>query len=137
MSEPREYGLLQDILEAGKRMLSYTEQVEYDAFLQDTKTQDAVIRNIEIIGEATKQLSETLKTTYPNVPWNSIAKMRDKLIHHYFGVNLDIVWHVAKTDLPALLTYVDDILEREYQKDLLKNEEDQVIEQETLRVNTL
>ena len=66
----------------------YTDAMTYDRFLADTKTQDAVIRNLEIIGEATKSLSTRLQEKYPEVPWKGMAGARDKLIHHYFGVNL-------------------------------------------------
>ena len=68
------------------------------------------MRNLEIVGEATKQLSETVRQQAPQIPWRSIARMRDKLIHHYFGVNLDIVWHVIQDDLPPLMTAVEGIL---------------------------
>jgi uncharacterized protein with HEPN domain len=67
--------------------------------VKDTKTQDAVIRNLEILGEATKNLSEELRNAHTNVPWKSMAGARDRLIHHYFGVNLDIVWQIVSTEL--------------------------------------
>ncbi len=65
-----------------------------DAFMADRKTQDAVIRNLEIIGEAVKRLSPSLTNAHPGVPWRQIAGMRDKLVHDYFGVDLDLVWGV-------------------------------------------
>ncbi|WP_456420003.1 HepT-like ribonuclease domain-containing protein [Methanocaldococcus infernus] len=80
-----------DILEAINRIKIYTKGMDYEKFLSDIKTQDAVIRNIEIIGEAVKLLSPQIKEKYNNIPWKNIAGMRDKLIHSYFGVNLDIV----------------------------------------------
>lgn len=82
----------------------------YEQFLADTRTQDAVIRNIEIIGEAIKQLSESLTEQYPSIPWSSAARMRDRVIHHYFGVNLDVVWSVVKEDLPSLQNQIADIV---------------------------
>jgi len=75
-------------------------------FLKDMKTQDAVIRNIEIIGEATKKLSDDIRSKYPEIPWKGLAGMRDRLIHQYFGVNLDIVWNVAKEELPEILSQI-------------------------------
>jgi uncharacterized protein with HEPN domain len=110
MSSAKEEAFLKDILEAIRRIQAYTEDTDYDAFCADTKTQDAVMRNLEIVGEATKQLSETVRQQAPQIPWRSIARMRDKLIHHYFGVNLDIVWHVIQDDLPPLMTAVEGIL---------------------------
>jgi len=74
----------------------------FDEFLKDYKTQDAVIRNIEIIGEASKKISSDLKDKYPNIPWKMIAGTRDRLIHGYFGVNIDIVWEIVTIDMPVL-----------------------------------
>ena len=110
MSSVNEQSFLKDILEAIHRIQSYTENMDYDGFQTDTRTQDAVMRNLEIIGEATKQLSETIRQQAPHIPWRNIARMRDKLIHHYFGVNLDIVWHVIQDDLPPLKTAVEGVL---------------------------
>ena len=69
-------------------------------FHADKKTQDAVIRNVEILGEAVKHLSVELAAAHPDVEWKGIAGMRDKLVHEYFGVNLDILWDVLTTKLP-------------------------------------
>jgi uncharacterized protein with HEPN domain len=81
-----------------------------DAFRRDFKTQDAVIRNLEIIGEAVKNLSESTKAARPEIPWKQIGGMRDKLIHHYFGVNLDLVWDTLMRDLPRLDVAVGELL---------------------------
>jgi len=81
--------------------------------LEDIKTQDAVIHNIEIIGEATKNISEELRNKYSEIPWKGLAGMRDKLIHHYFGVNLDIVWSVVKEELPEIILKIEEIIENE------------------------
>jgi uncharacterized protein with HEPN domain len=67
----------------------------FEAFLRDTKTQDAVVRNLEIIGEAAKGLSGKVRERYPAVPWKGMAGVRDRLIHHYFGVSLDVVWEIV------------------------------------------
>ena len=72
------------------------------AFLLDRKTQDAVIRNLEIIGEAVKQLPTELTGRHKAIPWKDVAGMRDRLIHHYFGVNLEMVWGVVETRLGDL-----------------------------------
>lgn len=71
-------------------------------FFTDRKTQDAVVRNLEIVGEATKRLSQTLKDAHSDIAWRPIAGMRDKLIHEYFGINLHLVWDVVERDLPSL-----------------------------------
>ncbi len=85
----------------------------YEAFLADIKTQDAVIRNLEIIGEATKGLSAELRANYADVPWRGMAGVRDRLIHHYFGVNLDIVWQIAGSELPEVASQIQEVLEKE------------------------
>lgn len=82
-------------------ILDYTRDGQ-GAFLADSKTQDAVIRNLEIIGEAVKNISGDLKSVYPDIPWQRIAGMRDRMIHEYFGVNLQIVWERVEQDVPEL-----------------------------------
>jgi uncharacterized protein with HEPN domain len=109
MSKRSDQELIQDIIECTHRILSYIEQMEYDNFLKDHKTQDAVIRNIEIIGEAVKLLSDNIKKSNPIIPWKEIAGTRDKLIHDYFGVNIDVVWSIAKDDLPGFVEQVEGI----------------------------
>lgn len=111
MSNRSDRVLLEDILEAAERAIDYCEDLTFEAFLKDTKTQDAVVRNIEIIGEATKGLSDSLRGENPDVPWKSVSGMRDRLIHDYFGVNWDIVWDVVQRDLPDLIRTVRRILE--------------------------
>jgi uncharacterized protein with HEPN domain len=98
------------IRDAIEKILTYCQDGE-TAFLADPRTQDAVIRNIEIIGEATKNISDPLRATYPTVPWKQIARMRDFLIHHYFGVKLALVWEVVSKDLPFFQKEVQTILE--------------------------
>jgi len=85
----------------------------YEAFLADTRTQDAVIRNLEIIGEATKNLSSELRAKYPDISWKGMAGVRDRLIHHYFGVNLDIIWYIITAELPDVASRIEEILRNE------------------------
>jgi uncharacterized protein with HEPN domain len=82
------------------------------AFFSDGKTQDAVIRNIEIIGQAVKGISEDTRALEPAVPWRQIAGMRDKLIHEYFGVDLALVWDVVERELPVLRPRLEKLSER-------------------------
>lgn len=99
MSERTDQEFLCDIREAIQRISTYLAGIDYETFAKDTKTQDAVIRNMQILGEAAKNLSEDFRAAHPDVPWKSMAGTRDRLIHHYFGVNLDIVWQIVSTEL--------------------------------------
>lgn len=80
-------------------------------FMGSRMAQDAVIRNIEIIGEAVKNVSPALKARHPDIPWKRVAGMRDKLIHEYFGVNIRLVWDVVEKETPELLKNIEKILE--------------------------
>jgi uncharacterized protein with HEPN domain len=91
------------------RILSYTQDGP-ECFLADTKTQDAVIRNLEVIGEAVKSLSENRKSAHPDIPWKQIAGMRDTLIHRYFGVDLTLVWDVVEKEIPTFRARIDSML---------------------------
>ena len=103
---------LLDMLEAIKRVELYIDGLGYQDFLGKIETQDAVVRNLEIIGEASKNISKDLKIEYNDIPWKEIAGMRDKVIHFYFGVNWDIVWRAAKETLPQLKEKIEGILNK-------------------------
>ena len=92
---------LNDIIEALEKIDAYTNTLTYEQFLKDEKTRDAVLRNLEVIGEAAKNISSIIREKYPSVNWKAVMGMRDKIIHEYFGVSLPIVWETIKNDLPA------------------------------------
>ena len=110
MSNRTDKEFLYDIQEAVRRIKTYTHEMTYKEFLEDTRTQDAVIRNLEIIGEATKKLSMELRNRYPKVPWKQMAGARDRLIHNYFGVDLEIVWKISTAELSDLTLEITKIL---------------------------
>jgi uncharacterized protein with HEPN domain len=95
--------------DAATRILSYTAQGQA-AFVANEQMQDATIRNLEIIGEAAKSLSEATRSRRADIPWRQIAGMRDKLIHQYFGVNLELVWSTVEIEIPRLKKAVEELL---------------------------
>jgi len=109
MSKRTDREFLSDIREAIHQITAYVSGMTYESFLDDRKTQDAVIRNLEILGEATKNLSEQLCAKYPGIPWKSMTGTRDRLIHHYFGVNLDIVWQIITLELPQVALQLESV----------------------------
>jgi len=98
--------LVEDMLGAIRKIGRFTAGMDQEAFRQDERTVDAVVRNLEILGEATKQLPEDFLTRYPDVPWRQIAGLRNRIVHDYFGLDLEIVWQVIQLDLPPLLSHL-------------------------------
>ena len=100
---PRDFEVyLEDILQAISKIRNYTAGVTRKSFAQDSMRIDAVVRNLEIIGEAAKMVPESIRAEYPNIEWKKIAGLRDILAHHYFEVDLDIVWDVVQNKLSTL-----------------------------------
>jgi uncharacterized protein with HEPN domain len=110
MKDDRPY--LQHILEAIRKIDSYTTDGR-GAFMQNVMAQDAVLRNLEIIGEAAKRLSKETKDRRPDIPWRDVAGLRDVLIHNYMGVNLNRIWGVVERDLPPLRQGIEGLLDRD------------------------
>ncbi|HNW26193.1 MAG TPA: DUF86 domain-containing protein [Candidatus Gastranaerophilaceae bacterium] len=101
---------LKDIQTSVNKILKYTENMSFEVFKKDEKTIDAVERNFEIIGEAVKNLSEEIKSKYPDVPFKQIAGMRDKLIHDYFGVDYEIIYKTIKDKIPEFKFKIEKII---------------------------
>ncbi len=101
---------LEDIQDAIEKVAEFIKGMDYDQFAQDAKTTFAVIRALEVLGEAAKSIPEAVQQQYPAIPWHEMARMRDKLIHHYFGVNLEVVWKTATEDLPYLAPLIEQAL---------------------------
>lgn len=101
----REYSdFLRDMLENAQRAIQFTAGMEYETFAKDDKTIYAVIRAVEIIGEAAANIPEKVRSEYPGIPWREVKGMRNKLVHHYFGINVEVVWQTIHEDLPILIT---------------------------------
>jgi uncharacterized protein with HEPN domain len=101
---------IQHIVDAGRRIETYLAGVEHDAFLRSDLLKAAVVRELEVIGEAAKNVDEAFRLRNPDVPWKRMAGMRDKLIHHYFAVDYEAVWDTATRDIPTLRPGIERML---------------------------
>lgn len=107
----RDYRLyLEDIEEACRKILRYTDGLSFAAFIDDDKTFDAVVRNLEIIGEAAKHIPRDVRERHSSIPWSRIAGLRDIVAHGYFGLDVDILWDIIQNHVPALLDDVQQAL---------------------------
>lgn len=104
---------LEDMREACEKVLRYVGGMTFEQFVQDEKTFDAVVRNLEILGEAAKHILPEVRICYPDVEWPRIAGLRDVIAHRYFGIDEDILWDIVKNQIPVLLERVQWILAQE------------------------
>ena len=100
----REYSdFLRDMLENARRAIQFVQGMDFDSFAKDEKTLYAVIRAVEIIGEAAAKIPDEVRSDFPKVPWREVKGMRNKLVHNYFGINKEVVWQTVQEDLPELV----------------------------------
>ena len=108
----REYRLLlQDILQAAQDIRDFTKGMSRNDLVDDNKTRSAVLYKFAVMGEATKLLPDHIRAQYPDIPWRSIAGLRDKVIHGYIGVDYELLWKTIETKIPLVITGLDRILE--------------------------
>ncbi|TAK30793.1 MAG: DUF86 domain-containing protein [Chloroflexota bacterium] len=111
MKAQREYDdYVRDMLDAVAKALLFTQGMDYAAFAADEKTVYAVVRALELLGEASKGIPKSVRDRYPGLPWRAMAGMRDRLIHGYFGVDLEVVWKAVQEDLPTLKPKLEQLL---------------------------
>lgn len=96
--------LIEDILDSADKIIDYTSDLSFEEFTNDSKTIDAVIRNFEIIGEAATRLPEEFKERHDSIDWHRIRGFRNRIVHHYFGIDYSIVWEIKESYLPTLIS---------------------------------
>ncbi len=109
----RDDALLYDILESARLAVSYLQETSKEDFLADVQLQDAVIRRIEIIGEAARSVSKPTKASFPKLPWRDMTDMRNFLVHQYGDVDIDVVWDTVEFDLPFLIAELERVVDLE------------------------
>jgi uncharacterized protein with HEPN domain len=116
MSKKDWHFFLEDIIEAIGFIDEYVKGMEFEDFKKDRKTIDAVVRNLEIIGEAARHIPESIRAKYPNIEWRGMIGLRNRVIHGYFNIGLEIIWHIVKVELSPLKKEIEKVLkiERKY-----------------------
>ncbi|MCL4390177.1 MAG: DUF86 domain-containing protein [Patescibacteria group bacterium] len=105
--DPKLY--LQDISDAISKIEAFTSGVSYDNFVRDEEKMDAIIRNLEVIGEAAKNVPPEIREKYPEIPWEKMTSTRNKVLHEYFGIDMEILWETIQEDIPSLKVKLDNI----------------------------
>ena len=100
-----------DMLAFARKVSSYTEGMDQDAFVSDSRTYDATLRNLELIGEAATRIPEAVRDAHPEIPWRRIIATRNRLIHAYLGIDDDIVWSIVRDDIPPLISALDEMIQ--------------------------
>lgn len=102
---------IQDMIEFGQKILTYTEGLDQDGFVADERTYDATLRNLELLGEAVSHIPDEVCTEYPTIPWRNIAGTRNRVAHGYLGLDNDTLWDIIQNDIPALLPELRNLLD--------------------------
>jgi uncharacterized protein with HEPN domain len=103
--------LLDDMLQSALKIKRYTRGIDYDSFIADDKTIDAVVRNFEIIGEAANRIDPDLRDCNPEIEWTRIKGFRNRIVHDYFGIDYEIVWSIIETYLDELIDWLEKIID--------------------------
>lgn len=109
MSSRDPHLLVDDIVESCNKIFDYTRGLTFEEFIADPRTVDAVVRNFEIIGEAANRLPEEFKDSCPNIDWHRLRGFRNRIVHHYFGIDHSIVWQIKEAYLPQLVETLEKI----------------------------
>ncbi|MCC5925895.1 MAG: DUF86 domain-containing protein [Bacteroidetes bacterium] len=110
MSKRDDILLFEDMLEAAQKIKRYTKGMDFEAFVSDDKTMDAVVRNFEIIGEAGNRFDSVTRERYPEIEWNRIRGFRNRIVHEYFGIDYEIVWSIIESYLDELIAWLQKVL---------------------------
>ena len=102
--------LLEDIFEAALKVRRYSKGLDYEAFVDDDKTMDAVVRNFEIIGEAANRLSDDFRSSNPQIAWDRMRGFRNRIVHDYFGIDYEIVWDIIENDIELLIEQIEALI---------------------------
>jgi len=110
----REYDdYLRDMFENAELALSFVQGMRFEEFIEDEKSQYAVMRALKVISEAARQVPDSVRNSTPEIPWREITGMRNKLMHEYFGASMKVVWRTVQEDLPAIIPYLKKMLKQE------------------------